>query len=55
MNDIVRVIEACREQLDCSPAAALPELTERLARQRLATRTSVRTDNYLPALRTAII
>ncbi len=29
------VIHECREQLSCSPETAIPELLERLARQRL--------------------
>lgn len=32
---IARVVLGCRRDLACSPAAALPELIERLARQRL--------------------
>jgi hypothetical protein len=32
---IVEVVRQCREQLCCAPEAALPELIERLARQRL--------------------
>jgi hypothetical protein len=33
---IVEVARQCREELCCAPPAALPELIERLARQRLA-------------------
>ena len=29
------VVHECREQLSCSPETAIPELLERLARQRL--------------------
>ncbi len=32
---ISRTVLGCRADLDCSPATALPELIERLARQRL--------------------
>jgi len=35
---IVEVTHECRQQLSGSPAAAMPELLERLARQRLTTR-----------------
>lgn len=35
LHVIARVVLGCRADLDCSPAAALPELIERLARQRL--------------------
>lgn len=33
---IAEVVRQCREQLCCAPVAALPELVERLAGQRLA-------------------
>lgn len=36
LDVISRVVLGCRADLNCSPAAALPELMERLARQRLA-------------------
>ena len=32
---ISRVVRDCRRDLDCTPAGALPEMLERLARQRL--------------------
>lgn len=35
LPEIVEVVRQCREQLCCAPEAALPELVERLARQRL--------------------
>lgn len=35
LDEISGVVRRCRTDLDCSPAAALPELVERLARQRL--------------------
>lgn len=35
LADITRVVLRCRADLDCSPQAALPELVERLAHQRL--------------------
>ncbi len=38
LGDIAEMVYQCRAQLSCSPAAALPELIERLARQRLSTR-----------------
>jgi len=38
LGDIVGMVHECRAQRSCSPAAALPELIERLARQRLSTR-----------------
>ena len=34
---ITGVVRECRGQLSCSPEAAMPELLERLARQRLRT------------------
>lgn len=34
---ITAVVRECRGQLSCSPEAAMPELLERLARQRLRT------------------
>ena len=40
-----RVVLGCRADLDCSPSAALPELIERLARQRLLD-TAVRTHQH---------
>lgn len=33
---ITEVVNECRDQLDTAPPGALPEMTERLARQRLA-------------------
>lgn len=35
LADIIEVVRRCREDLDTAPAEALPELVERLARQRL--------------------
>ena len=35
LEEISQVVLGCRADLDCSPAAALPELIARLARQRL--------------------
>ncbi len=37
LADILDVIDGCRRDLEAPSAAALPELVERLARQRLAT------------------
>ena len=38
LSTISDVVLGCRADLDCSPVAALPELIERLARQRLLDR-----------------
>jgi len=35
LHDIAAVVLGCRDDLDCSPPGALPELIERLAHQRL--------------------
>jgi hypothetical protein len=35
LTTIVAVVRACRQELDTAPGPALPELVERLARQRL--------------------
>jgi len=35
LTTIVAVVRGCRHELDTAPAPALPELVERLARQRL--------------------
>jgi hypothetical protein len=35
LDVISRVVQGCRADLDCSSPAALPELVDRLARQRL--------------------
>jgi hypothetical protein len=35
LPQIVEVVRQCREELCCAPVTALPELIERLARQRL--------------------
>jgi hypothetical protein len=35
LTEIVAVVQECRTQLCCSPPSALPELVDRLARQRL--------------------
>ena len=35
LTEIVEVVRECRAQLCCAPTAALPELVDRLARQRL--------------------
>jgi hypothetical protein len=35
LTEIVAVVRECRTQLCCSPPQALPELVDRLARQRL--------------------
>jgi len=37
LHDIATVVLGCRDDLDCSPPGALPELIERLAHQRLLT------------------
>jgi hypothetical protein len=36
LTEITAVVQECRTQLCCSPATALPELVDRLARQRLS-------------------
>jgi len=38
LAEVLAVIARCRSDLDAPSAAALPEMVERLARQRLATR-----------------
>lgn len=38
LSIIAAVVRTCREELDSAPAPALPELVERLARQRLTDR-----------------
>jgi len=38
LTDITDMVRECRMQLSCSPVTALPELIERLARQRLSAR-----------------
>ena len=38
LSDIVAIVRQCRGELDIVPAAAVPELVERLARQRLRLR-----------------
>ncbi len=38
--EIQAVVVRCADQLCCAPRCALPELTERLARQRLTSRLS---------------
>jgi hypothetical protein len=40
LTDVLTVIEGCRRDLDTPSAAALPELIERLARQRLTDKVS---------------
>jgi hypothetical protein len=35
LDVICQVVQGCRADLSCSPPAALPELIDRLARQRL--------------------
>ncbi len=40
LTDVLTVIEGCRRDLDTPSAAALPELIERLARQRLTDKAS---------------
>jgi len=36
LSDIAAIVGQCRAELSCSPALALPELIERLARVRLS-------------------
>jgi hypothetical protein len=38
MTDVLSTVRQCRHDLDIVPDAALPELVERLARQRLSNR-----------------
>jgi len=38
LTDITDMVRECRMQLSSSPVTALPELIERLARQRLSAR-----------------
>ncbi len=35
LDVISKVVNSCRRDLNCAPAGALPELVDRLARQRL--------------------
>lgn len=44
LSVIVAAVQECRVQLPCSPATAMPELLERLARQRLSTAGGTMTD-----------
>ncbi len=45
---IVEVTHECRQQLSGSPATAMPELLERLARQRLTTRICLPVEIRIP-------
>jgi hypothetical protein len=38
LSDVLAIIDVCRNELDTASPAALPELVERLARQRLTER-----------------
>ena len=49
LTEIVAVVRECRKQLCCSPQGALPELVERLARQRLTSRRPGATDDRIRA------
>ena len=48
MAEILAVVARCRSDLDTLSSAALPELVERLARQRLAGRVRPDTSDHSP-------